>query len=146
MNEGALKMLEMTAGAVTTTSNSFLGIRHGPRVFIDRTCLVVACLSSQTSVRRYELDLLRDLHRMEQGGGLLAISVRDDPALHELTDNVIALAPEGEGIPDELRTLSDIVVCQLLAFFASRARGLMPDSPSPTGVISRVVQGVTIYE
>jgi len=146
MQEGALKMLEMTAGAVTTTANSFLGIRHGPRVFIDASCLVVACLSSQESVRRYELDLLRDLRERGQGAGILALSVRNDPEIQALADHSIVIAADGEEIPDELRILTDIVACQLLAFFAARARGLMPDSPSPDGVISRVVQGVRIYE
>jgi tagatose-6-phosphate ketose/aldose isomerase len=146
MQEGALKMLEMTAGAVTTTSNSFLGIRHGPRVFIDESCLVVACLSSQEKVRCYELDLLRDLRARGQGAGILALSVRDDPEIRALADHHILIAPDGDAIPDELRVLTDIVACQLLAFFAARARGLMPDCPSPDGVISRVVQGVRIYE
>jgi tagatose-6-phosphate ketose/aldose isomerase len=146
MQEGALKMLEMTAGAVTTASNSFLGIRHGPRVFIDESCLVVACLSSQEKVRRYELDLLRDLRERGQAAGILALSVGDDPEIRALADHCILIAPDGNAILDELRVLTDIVACQLLAFFAARSRGLMPDSPSPDGVISRVVQGVRIYE
>ncbi len=146
MQEGALKMLEMTAGAVSTVSNSFLGIRHGPRVFIDRQCAIVACLSTAARARRYEMDLLRDLRDRGQGAGVLLVSAVEDPAARELSDRLIVLAGSGEEIPDELRVLTDIIVCQMLAFFASRARGLAPDSPSPSGVISRVVQGVTIYE
>jgi len=146
MEEGALKMLEMTAGAVTAVSNSFLGIRHGPRVFIDSACAIVACLASDAGVRRYEIDLLRNLRDSGQGRGLLAISAGEDPVAREIVDQLIVLAPAGEAIPDELRVFTDIIACQLLAFFASRARGLAPDSPSPSGVISRVVQGVTIYD
>lgn len=146
MEEGALKMLEMTAGAVTTVSNSFLGIRHGPRVFIDSACAIVACLASNAGARRYEIDLLKGLRESGQGSGVLAVSAADDPGARELADRLIVLAPAGEAVPDELRVLTDIIVCQLLAFFASRARGLAPDSPSPSGVISRVVQGVTIYD
>ncbi len=146
MQEGALKMLEMTAGAVSTVSNSFLGIRHGPRVFIDGGCAIIACLSSSARTRRYELDLLRDLRDRRQGAGILAVSAVDDPMARRLSDRLVVLARPGEELLDELRVLTDVVACQMLAFFASRARGVAPDSPSPSGVISRVVQGVTIYE
>jgi tagatose-6-phosphate ketose/aldose isomerase len=42
--------------------------------------------------------------------------------------------------------LTDIVVCQILAFHKSRSHGLSPDNPSPAGLINRVVQGVAIYD
>jgi tagatose-6-phosphate ketose/aldose isomerase len=154
MSEGALKMMELTAGRVAVVSNSFLGVRHGPQVFIDATCVVVACLSSNPKVRRYETDLLRELRRKGQGCGVLAITVHGDPGLSDCVDLPVVLLP-GEttggtavpaGIPDELRVLTDIVACQVLAFGRSRALGFAPDNPSPAGVISRVVQGVTIYD
>jgi tagatose-6-phosphate ketose/aldose isomerase len=146
MNEGALKMMEMTAGRIFTASNSFLGIRHGPQVIINSQCAVIACLSSAPAVRRYETDLLRELRRKEQGGGILAISVSADAALNGLADVVIPLVTNAAVIPDELRLFTDLVVCQLLAFMKSRSYGLMPDNPSPGGVINRVVQGVVIYD
>ena len=146
MDEGALKMLEMTAGQIITSSNSYLGARHGPQVFIDGRCLVVACLASEPRVRRYELDLLRELRRKKMGKEVLAVTATADPAARELADTVLELAPSGGKLADELRVLSDVVACQLLAFCKSRACGLEPDAPSPGGIISRVVQGVTIYD
>jgi tagatose-6-phosphate ketose/aldose isomerase len=155
MNEGALKMLEMTAAQVTAISNSFLGIRHGPMVFVNGRCIVVACLSSETRVRRYELDLLRTLRARRQGAGVLGICSGDDPGMRGCVDLPVRLDGGGAGgsggqggspIADDLRVLTDVVVCQILAFCASRAHGLSPDNPSPDGVISRVVQGVTLYD
>ena len=146
MEEGALKMMEMTAGAVATVSNSFLGIRHGPRVFMNDECAIIACLATDPRARRYELDLLRDVRERRQGARLLGVCEREDVVARGLCDQLIVLTSGAEGVPDELRICTDVLVCQLLAFFASRARGLAPDSPSPSGVISRVVQGVTIYE
>ncbi len=146
MHEAALKMLELTAGRVAVMSDSFLGARHGPLVFINGKCAVAACLSSDPRVRRYETDLLRGLRRKGREGRVLAVSVHDDPTLRDFVDLPVVLCPHGEQIPDELRVLTDVVVCQVLAFSKSRALGLMPDNPSPDGVISRVVQGVTIYE
>jgi tagatose-6-phosphate ketose/aldose isomerase len=149
MAEGSLKMMEMTAGKVAVISNSFLGVRHGPQIFIDNDCAVVACLSSVPKVRCYELDLLRELRRKGQGGSVMALSVHDDPTLSDCVDLPVVLLPGGareREIPDSLRVLTDIVACQVLAFSRSRALGLMPDNPSPGGVISRVVQGVTVYD
>jgi tagatose-6-phosphate ketose/aldose isomerase len=149
MCEGSLKMLEMTAGRVAVISNSFLGVRHGPQIFIDTDCAVVACLSSDPKVRCYEMDLLRELRRKGQGGSVMALSVYDDPGLSDCVDLPIVLLPGAagdRGIPDALRVLTDIVACQVLAFSRSCALGLMPDNPSPGGVISRVVQGVTVYD
>jgi tagatose-6-phosphate ketose/aldose isomerase len=39
----------------------------------------------------------------------------------------------------------DVIVGQLLGLFFSIRNGLTPDSPSPSGVISRVVSHVKIY-
>jgi tagatose-6-phosphate ketose/aldose isomerase len=146
MHEAALKILEMTAGRVISACNSFLGVRHGPQVFIDETCAVVACLSADPRVRRYEADLLGELRRKGQGRRILAISASEDTAAREVADDVATLGPAGGGIPEDLRIFTDLVACQILAFTKSRACGLGPDNPSPSGVINRVVQGVAIYD
>ena len=109
-------------------------------------CAIIACLATDPRARRYELDLLRDIRERRQGARLLGVCEREDVVARGLCDQLIVLTSGAEGVPDELRICTDVLVCQLLAFFASRARGLAPDSPSPSGVISRVVQGVTIYE
>jgi tagatose-6-phosphate ketose/aldose isomerase len=38
-----------------------------------------------------------------------------------------------------------VLPSQLLGFFKSLDLGFMPDNPSTSGAISRVVEGVTIY-
>jgi tagatose-6-phosphate ketose/aldose isomerase len=49
-------------------------------------------------------------------------------------------------LADYLRTPAEIVFPQLLAFHLGLRLGLNPDSPSPGGVIHRVVEGVIIYD
>ncbi|HWF46935.1 MAG TPA: hypothetical protein VG168_08020, partial [Bryobacteraceae bacterium] len=56
---------------------------------------------------------------------------------------ILSLAPE---LPDSLRTPFDILFPQLLAYSLTLAIGADPDNPSPAGVITRVVEGVRIYE
>ena len=46
--EGALKMLEMTAGKVTTLAESYIGLRHGPMSAIHNQTLIVGFLSSDS--------------------------------------------------------------------------------------------------
>lgn len=59
-------------------------------------------------------------------------------------DTLIATA--AQDLPDWLRTPFDIVFAQFLGMHLSLRHGLDPDSPSPGSVITRVVQGVTIYD
>ena len=54
-----------------------------------------------------------------------------------------ALAPD---LPDSLRTPFEVVYGQLLGYHLSLRAGLNPDNPSLGGIITRVVQGVTIHE
>jgi tagatose-6-phosphate ketose/aldose isomerase len=146
MRECGLKMQEMTDGRVVAQSESFLGLRHGPQVFVDESCVVVAALAGEPAVRRYELDLLRELKRKKQGCATLAICSRLDAEIEEVTTHTIELFPDGESAPDGFRIMTDVVVGQILGTFKSLSLGLKPDSPSAGGVIHRVVRGVTIYE
>jgi tagatose-6-phosphate ketose/aldose isomerase len=145
MEEARLKMQEMTAARVVSTWDSFLGLRHGPQVFVNGECVVVGALSTSPGPRRYELDLLRELKAKKQGTGTLVICAKADDETRSLCDALIDLYPAGEPLPDDCRVLTDVVACQLLAAFKSIGLGLSPDNPSPDGIINRVVQGVTIY-
>jgi len=141
--ESALKVLEMTAGKTLTMTESALGLRHGPMAALDDQSLFVCFLSGDKSVQGYERDLLREIgskkiarRRIVVGGSELA------------TDSYAEdyLAPAGvTGIADEYRAPVDVMFGQLLGLFSSMQWKLMPDSPSPGGVITRVVEKVNIY-
>jgi tagatose-6-phosphate ketose/aldose isomerase len=74
-------------------------------------------------------------------GHLVGIADRADA--QDLFEEVIpAVAPH---IDDALRTPYEILGPQLLGYHLSLGIGLNPDSPSPDGVINRVVQGVIIH-
>jgi D-galactosamine 6-phosphate deaminase/isomerase len=139
--EAGLKILEMTAGGVAVLTETFLGLRHGPMSFLRQDSLVLAFLSGDAKIRRYEVDVLEEL-RGKKLGKIVAIgsgSANEIPC-HEL------IGSAAQDLPDELRTPFDIVFPQLLAFHLSLRSGLDPDNPSPQGVINRVVQGVRIHE
>jgi tagatose-6-phosphate ketose/aldose isomerase len=138
-HEAALKILEMTAGRIPVVAETHLGLRHGPMSFLHADTLVLSLLSSNPLSRRYEEDLLAEL-REKKLGRIIRISSEVTPAFGEVAP---AMAPD---LPDILRTPFEIVFPQLLAYHLSLGAELNPDSPSPTGVINRVVQGVRIYE
>jgi tagatose-6-phosphate ketose/aldose isomerase len=141
--ESALKVLELTAGKTLTMTESALGLRHGPMAALDDQSLFVCFLSSDKRVQGYERDLLREIGtkklakcKVVVGGGELA------------TDSYVEhyLSPGGTGgVADEYRVPVDVMFGQLLGLFSSIRWNLMPDSPSPDGVINRVVQDVNIY-
>ncbi len=142
VRECRLKMQEMTEGRVASQYDSFLGVRHGPQVFIDDQCLVFAAVSSSPRVRRYEVDLLRELADNGQGLATLVVCGEAPAELHPLVTDVLDVGPVGH----EFRILTDVVAGQVLATFTSLHLGHRPDNPGPKGTISRVVRSFTIHE
>jgi tagatose-6-phosphate ketose/aldose isomerase len=137
-HESALKMLEMTDGAVVTMAESYLGLRHGPMSSLDDKSLVVGFLSPDPAVRAYETDLLRELSRKQLG--MTRVLVGEDIASDLLGPDDLAVELGALGaIDDALPLLADVVVGQLLAFFRCLALGGKPDTPSQ-GVLTRVVE------
>lgn len=139
--EASLKLLELTDGQVVALFDSPLGFRHGPKTIVDTDTLVVVLLSNDPRARRYDLDLLRELRRDGRAGRVLALSGREEP---ELGDACIALPGVAEA-DDLALALPYILFCQAFALLQSLVLGLRPDTPSVSGTVNRVVQGVTIY-
>ena len=142
--EAGLKMLELTAGRVTTLCETYLGFRHGPMSYVDDDTLIVCHLSSDRTIRAYELDLLRELDRKRLG--LLKVVVGEnvpDSAVRN-GDEVIECRGLSElGEDDDLAI--HVVVAQLLSFFRCLEEGLHPDSPSEEGIINRVVEKFPLH-
>jgi fructoselysine-6-P-deglycase FrlB-like protein len=141
-HEAGLKALEMTGGRVSTLTESFLGLRHGPMSAVHDDTLVVAFLSSDDVVRAYETDLLGELDRKELGARKLIVGSDVPRALASRPGDVIVEC--GDGLGDGDLAVLDVLVGQLLGFFRCRHEGLHPDSPSD-GVINRVVESFTIH-
>lgn len=143
--ESALKLLELTAGKVKTMSETTLGLRHGPMAALDEKSLLVGFLSSSEPRRSYELDLLRDVGKKNVVHSRLAVYACGGDALTpEDADGMVA-PDQHWTIPDLYRPVVDVIFGQMLGLFFSIELGCHPDSPSPDGVISRVVQNVGIY-
>ncbi len=143
--ESSLKVLELTAGKICSFSESYLGIRHGPLSGIDDQTLVVGFLSGDPCRSACEIDLLMEIREKDLGKKTIVIVPNEDDCPRSLADVVVPLGIK-EKVPDDCRPPLDVVFGQLLGLFSSIQLGLKPDTPSPDGVISRVVGQIKIYK
>lgn len=143
-DECALKVVELSAGRVTTLAESPLGLRHGPLSSVDGQTVLVAFLSTEPRRVGYELDLLREIDRKRLGRVRLAVTAGHGQQAEELSDYCLSVGV-GDDFPDHYRPVLDVMVGQLIGLFASMRCGLKPDQPSPDGTINRVVQPIKLY-
>lgn len=142
-DECMLKVVELSAGKLTTLAETPLGLRHGPMSSVDGQTAFVAFLSSEPRRRGYEIDLLREIDRKRLGRVRLAVTSGAGADVSQLTDYCLSL--EAPDLPDHYRPVLDVMLGQLIGLFASMRCGLKPDRPSPNGTITRVVQPITLY-
>jgi tagatose-6-phosphate ketose/aldose isomerase len=141
--EAALKLQELTDGRIVCKTDTFLGLRHGPKAVIDESTLVIYFLSNDGYARRYELDLINSM-----GKGNLTMFQLGVSENFEKISNLDAQVNFGNGlqsISEDFLPVCAIITGQLIGFYKSLQLGLNPDAPSVNGSISRVVQGVNIY-
>ncbi len=141
--ESSLKLLELTAGQVITVYDSPLGFRHGPKSIVNSDTLVVVYISNDEYIRRYDLDLLRELRADAEAGQVLAVAAREDSEVCA-GDHLIIRGMENSS--DECLLFPYVVFAQMYAFHHALRLNNTPDTPSASGTVNRVVQGVTIHE
>ena len=142
--ESQLKVQELTDGKVICKEDSFLGLRHGPKAVIDGDTLVCYIFSNEEYVSNYEKDLV---HSMKKGQKpMLEIGVMETVIPGISIDHIFYLSENGSRLKEEYLSVCSALPAQILGFFKSLQLGLRPDTPSETGAITRVVEGVHIYD
>lgn len=142
--EGHLKLQELTDGKVICKNDSFLGLRHGPKAVIDASTLVVYFFSNNKYAFQYERDLVIS---MKKGNSPLAeICISESQPDGVNIEHTFTYSENGSKVDEEFMAVAAIVPAQLLGFYKSLNVGLKPDSPSVSGAIHRVVEGVHIYD
>ena len=142
--EASLKMMEMSAGRTRTMVETYLGLRHGPMAAIHDDTLIVCFLSGDALARAYEIDLIHELNRKSLGRRKVIVGEEIPDEL--LRDGDVAVeCPGMKQAGDDNVAVIDVLAGQLLALYHCLAIGLRPDSPSPEGVISRVVGDFQIH-
>jgi len=141
--ESQLKLQELTDGKVICKYDSFMGFRHGPKAVIHEKTLIVYLFSNSSYANKYEVDLVKAVTAGRKN--LCSIGVMEkDMELPDL-DLKIVLFENEKKLDEDFLSVVSVLPAQLLGFFKSLELGLNPDSPSDSGMIHRVVQGVNIY-
>ncbi|MBP9479073.1 MAG: SIS domain-containing protein [Sebaldella sp.] len=144
--EATLKCLELSAGKLGVFYNSPLSFRHGPKSIINEKTVVITMMSNCEYTRKYEIDLLKEMHNEKSKKHLVALDVKNDSAVKENTHYYITLDNDKfSKYPEIINTFVYIYFAQLFAYNKSLSFNFNPDNPCPTGEVNRVVQGVTIY-
>lgn len=136
--EAALKLMELSDGAVVTAFDTALGFRHGPKTIITAKTLAVVFVSNDPLTRRYDLDIVDELRNDGRCGAVISVAARPVKGS--------AITAAGMDDADDVDLLFPFIVpAQLFALHVSIALGLTPDRPNASGTVNRVVQGVRIY-
>jgi tagatose-6-phosphate ketose/aldose isomerase len=136
--------MELAAGIVNTNYESSLGFRHGPKAVIKDNTLTVHLVSPDPLSAKYDLDLLKEIGKQKKGNKIIALSTTVLPFAAD--ENIVFSVPGGGADRELYFGIRSLVFCQLLAMFKSMSLGLPTDNPIPTGELTRVVSGVTLYE
>ncbi len=143
--ESHLKLQELTDGRIICKYDSFLGFRHGPKAVIDDHTLLIYLFSKDPHVLKYERDLAKSISNKDLGLASIGVGAGLNPEIKGSFNMEFKRLGSLKANSLLLPILS-VLPAQLLGFFASLKYGLKPDSPSARGAISRVVEGVEIYD
>ena len=141
--ETRLKILELTAGEVAALFDTSMGLRHGPKSFLDKKTIVFDFVSNDTYTRQYDLDILNEIK--DDQIVPLVMAVGQEKEGQDFSGKSFMFA-EKELLPDAYLALPDVMFGQTIALLTSIKVNNKPDTPSPTGTVNRVVKGVTIHE
>lgn len=141
--EAQLKVLELTAGQLTTIFDSSMGFRHGPKSFINDKTIVFDFLSNDSYTRQYDVDVLEEMKGDQIAKRITAIGLSTD---NDYSGSNFFFNNGSVSIPEGYMALPDIMVGQTVALQCSLKVKNTPDTPSASGTVNRVVKGVILHE
>lgn len=145
--ESGLKLLELTRGQIISHSETTLGFRHGPKSITNDNTLIFIYISEDPYTRKYDIDMLKEIYNDEGGHRVIAISNKYYEEVEENSNKYFYLNKDGNNIDNTgFMSLLYALYAQLVALFYSINVNVEPDDPNPSGIVNRVVKGVTIYK
>jgi len=143
VQEGALKMMELTNGAVVAGHNNAPEFRHGPKTVMNPKTVTVHFISNRPFTQKYDMDLLNELYTQRDGNKVVALY---DATTTVNADLAVPYSVTGYAVAADVAAgMQGLVFMQMLSMYASLELGITTDNPSPSGLVNRVVQGVTVY-
>lgn len=144
--ESGLKLLELTRGQIISHSETVLGFRHGPKSIVDDNTLIFIYISDDPYTRKYDLDLLKEIYHDIGEHKVIAISNNYYEEIENISNHYLYLSRNGNSIDNTgFISLLYALYAQMFSLLSSVKTEIEPDNPSPSGLVNRVVKGVTIY-
>lgn len=141
--EAQLKVLELTAGQLTTIFDTSMGFRHGPKSFVNDKTLVFDFLSNDAYTRQYDVDVMEEINGDKIAKRIVAIGTSQD---NNFSGENFLFETGLKTLPEAYQALPDVMFAQTVALLSSIKVGNLPDTPSPTGTVNRVVKGVILHD
>lgn len=132
--ESALKVLELSAGKISTMWDSTLGFRHGPKAIVDEQTTIFVFVSSDPLTQAYDRDLIDELSA--QYGANRVVRLGSQTWCDWLVPQVGS---------DAWSAVLYVLIIQKLATIWSDRLGLNVDNPFSSGFLTRVVSGVRLH-
>ena len=110
-----------------------MGFRHGPKSFVNDKTLLFDLVSNNAYTRQYDIDVLEEVKDDKIAPSVMAVGTKQDQNF------------SGDGFYFE-NGLKDVMFAQTVALLASIKVGNLPDTPSPTGTVNRVVKGGILHD
>ncbi len=139
-----LKLQEMTDGKVICKFDSFLGFRHGPKAAINEETLLIYFFSDDDYAFAYEKDLVEQINTNNAVIGQIAVAGKHCNIPGATLDIIINTSRSGSK-PNPYNFIVKVIPGQLLGYYKSLDLNFNPDTPSVSGNISRIVEGVIVY-
>jgi len=141
--EAQLKVLELTAGALTTIFDSSMGFRHGPKSYVNSKTIVFDFMGNDKYTRQYDVDILEEIKADEICEKVVGVGTSDD---NDFSGDNFFIKAGDKDLPEIYQALPDVVFAQTFALMNSIKVNNTPDTPSASGTVNRVVKGVTIHD
>lgn len=141
--EAQLKVLELTAGQLATIFDTSMGFRHGPKSFVNGKTLVFDFLSNNAYTRQYDVDVMEEINGDKIAKRVVAVGTSQD---NNFSGENFLFATGDKALPEGYQALPDVMFAQTLALLSSIKVGNLPDTPSPSGTVNRVVKGVILHD
>ncbi|MDO4670879.1 MAG: SIS domain-containing protein [Aerococcus sp.] len=140
--ETQLKILELTAGKIATQYETPIGFRHGPKSLVDEKTVVMTYVSNNAYTDLYDADLVNEVYHDEIAEKVLALTAEKRD---KIDADQFVVAHGTESLPDVYLSFPYVMFGQTFAVMTAIKIGNTPDTPSPSGTVNRVVQGVIIH-
>jgi len=142
--EAQLKVLELTAGKISTMFDSSMGFRHGPKSFVNEQTLVFVFVSNDPYTRKYDLDILEEIYQDQIA--LQTVAIAQPVEGQNFSGTTFDFDKQHTLLPEGYLALPFIMAAQTVSLLSAIKVENTPDTPSKSGTVNRVVKGVTIHD